>query len=355
MLFDDRKFFIGDTCKIFSTLKGIRSFYNNASLDINIIDIYDDCYSLLKNNHHVGKLTNTAWHSISFECYDLVLCFCPGEPLLKEMLAARYRPDEQPQVLSLTTFNGKNFETAFSQPPGLELFFEQMDDTDEHAVIELFMGEEEKVWGDSWLQQQGVLPGAKVIVLPDSASNMEKVLPFWSRIQLFNYFLTKKDTWVLIFDEQNSGKKEYYRKLLSPAIFSRLIVAEGLSLREEISILSSSFIKMIFGPCTGLLHCATGIYTTFMNNGMPASEVPLMLVYGGTESGSGETNKWYWWKYTLVDCLVLDKDAAGGHKIVQVTKDHQHVSYPCSLFTAPMLISYLENHYSERLAVLGIN
>lgn len=352
LLYDDIIFFVGDTCRIFSYLPAIRSFYRGATIDVNIVDQYDNCYSLLEGNQHLRRLDRKDWKDLHFNEYDLVLTFCPGEDILLEQLSTIYGEQFIPAIYSFTFFLGKNIEGVF--PPHKELWEYVMKyDSELKPVVELFLSTAERKWADNWLLTHGVGEDDAVTVFLDTSNAAEKVLSFREKLQMMHYLLSKPRNRMIIFDERGIGKREYYRHFLPPKLFERLIVVEHLSLRQEICLIASRFTKLVLGPCTGLMHCATGVYTHLLREGMPQAAVPMMLVYAGTETNvQVENNKWYWWRYSLVDCLAIRKEKSGDKYIIRLTATETDVQHPCSEFTASLLINYMEDHYAGKLAEL---
>lgn len=356
ILYEMDFFFIGDTCRVFSYLRLIHAFFDNKALiDVNINNHHARCYPILKDNKHIHQLTNERWVKIDFNNYDLVICLCTGERVLMDMWENRYADGFRPAVFSYSVFFGYTNEALFPSESSLNDYLR-----DEEPLLqpspELFLSDEERQWGNDWLEKNGVAPHEKVIVFIDEASIAEKVLPFWVKFQLMNYFFGIPDVRILIFDERAANKRDNYKKYLSPANFNKLIIAERLEMRRELTLLAGSRVKMIFGPCTGFMHCSSGIYKTFMNEGMPAEDVPLMLVYGGFEAGpksGNNNNKWFWWQYSLVDCMAVRKKGTESC-IVPISIDYPEVEYACTEYTAAMIIDYINTRYSEKLMYLGL-
>jgi hypothetical protein len=71
---------------------------------------------------------------------------------------------------------------------------------------------------------------------------------------------------ILIFDEKNAGKEALRRNGLNDDALEDFVFVTGQSLRQAICLLSTDCIRLIFGPCTGLLHCASGIYNFFVQS-----------------------------------------------------------------------------------------
>jgi hypothetical protein len=160
-----------------------------------------------------------------------------------------------------------------------------------------------------------------------------------------------KDNRILIFDENNVGKEEFYTAWMGKEKASRIIFVKENSLREAIKILSSKYVKLIIGPCTGTLHCASGIYNHFAENGLPAEQVPLIITYTGVYYTEAKEikNPHFWWKNSpLVTCLLLrqhhDQVKMVELRELDVEEAQRHdVQIPCSAYTSRMLIDFIRS------------
>ena len=130
-----------------------------------------------------------------------------------------------------------------------------------------------------------------------------------------------------------------------------MIVSKRQHIRKDLCILSSSYIKMIFGPCTGLMHCASGIYNHFVKKGEPVSDVPAMITY------TGKWDSQFWWGNSpLVDCLVL-RNIENKKKLCVLDHLDEDEKYylddrlECQEYTAAMLIDFI----SRRFAAARLN
>ena len=90
-------------------------------------------------------------------------------------------------------------------------------------------------------------------------------------------------------------------------IFQKIIFSKGFSLRANLALIGSDNVAFIFGPCTGIMHCASSIYNNFTSNRPPTYEPPPMVVYTGNP-GKDNKNADYWWGTSpLINCLLLRK------------------------------------------------
>jgi hypothetical protein len=143
------------------------------------------------------------------------------------------------------------------------------------------------------------------------------------------------------------GKELFYREWLGEKYMSRFIFSRGLTLREDLCLISSGYTKLVFGPCTGLLHCASGIYNNFRRHGLREAALPALIVY------TGPWDAQFWWgKSPLVDCLLLPRMAADKQLAVlnDLDENEQRLfnnRLDCSEYTALMLTGYIDNKLNK--------
>jgi hypothetical protein len=208
----------------------------------------------------------------------------------------------------------------------------------------LYITPEERRVADRWLESRGLRQGERLFVFLDSSSRRDKLLRVHVYFGLLQYVLGLEDTKVLIYDEKDVGKEGFYREWVGEAGMEKLIFSKSLGLRKDITLIGSHYTRLVFGPCTGLMHCAVGAYNRFVREGMSVRDVPLMMVYTGLYPPA-ERNAAFWWdRSPLMNCLLIQD---GGHEKELVTldslPDHEkagHVPYPCSDYTADMLIGF---------------
>jgi hypothetical protein len=150
----------------------------------------------------------------------------------------------------------------------------------------------------------------------------------------------------LVYDAEDVGKESFYEAWLDPELFDRMIFVSNLGLRKDLAILGSSYMKLLFGPCTGLIHCASGIYNHHVHNGMCGDDVPLMITYTGCyPKTEGNANKW-WGDSPLVNCIMLKE--SNNVKRIRLLKElseeerELNDSLACSEYTSDMLIDFIK-------------
>lgn len=348
VIIDFDGFRIGDSVVFFSYLRALESYLENASIDLCTTTAH---YSILKNNPIPSRLF---FDFAAVDCteYDLFLLFCNEEGKYLDPLADMYTRPESKGDFTACVFSLVSFTYIPPLLPFYKSFLNyQMDEYNQtRSVIgqEVFVSQEEKAWATDFLREKGVKEDEKVIVLLDGASQEKKLLEPTVFFEVVNYFRTFSKVKILIFDENNIGKEALFRNALNDDALEDFIFVKQQPLRQAICLLSTDYIALIFGPCTGLLHCASGIYNSFVQAGMPMEDIPAMITYSGHDP---DLNEWEWWGESWVDCIYLEEDPQEGVQIKRLT-GREYQSLPCTEYTGPLLINYLNKHYGHKLLVL---
>jgi hypothetical protein len=363
LLYEDPHVYIGDTFIMFQFLKSISAFYKNAKVLLNYINkAYSNVYrGLLQNNPYLDELLQLQWAEIAFESYDVILCLTFDEHELLEHLAMRYGQQISdgsftPCIFSILTEGAFRFsETVpFIFPKHKELFAFSAQII-KQAVREIYITDEERHWGNTWLKDRGLQTDEDLFIVVDSASQRHKLLDIVAYFEFLKYLLQKPKSKVLIFDERDIGKQHFYREFLDDELAARLIFSKENSLRLNLCLMSTSKVKMIFGPCTGLMHCASGIYNNFVKNGMLHYQVPLIVVYTG-KYGRNSLNADNWWNSSpLVYCLML-RSTNNDVEMVLLTdlsmEERARVDNQadCSDYTVDMLINFVDRNLKYEMS-----
>jgi ADP-heptose:LPS heptosyltransferase len=335
-------FFIGDICLRFTKLRALQEFFPNALIDINC-DI--KAIPLLHNNPFVHKKQALSWDEIAFQDYDVIV-FVSDAELAKEHDFTRFIYEKYQTAFDFGIFSLPLFWTKCSDSvlpvyekltAYLTIYYKE-----NPVSSELFITQDEITWGERWLKENMLNEDDNLVILVDSASQRSKLLNLLTYFEMVSYFSAKPKTKVLIFDEKSIGKKDFYRALIGTN-FDKLIFAEGVSLRETLCIMSSSKIKLVFGPCTGVLHCASGIYYRLLKENI-RKEFPVLITYVGKYSE--DYNPWRWWENSLVDCLILKRDSQGNEIVTQLKDENYDGFLACDKYSSRLLIDFLESHYS---------
>jgi hypothetical protein len=369
IIFQPEVFFLGDTFIQIDKLKVCRSWFKNASITLNFIGdagIYRSCQAFLENNQYLDEFAQTELTDIRFDNYDVIICASYKEKEILEVVfeQCRHRLYENKIKTCIFSFSANllydyegivpfspgnlvddNFRTVF---PGYNDLLEYAFDFFSTNVLELNITDEEKKWAEQWLGSNGFKEDESLFIFLDAASRKDKLLRLDVYFDVLQFVLNKNKTRILIFDEKGIGKMEIYTEWLGEATASKIIFADRLPLRKVLCLFSAANTKMIFGPCTGLLHCASGIYNSMRKKGMAADKVPLLITYTG-ECTHKEKNNGIWWgnRSPLVNCLLIKTFYGKAtlcmiHQLSEEEKTKTSNVLPVTDYTADMLINFID-------------
>jgi len=312
ILYEERVFFIGDNCLKLDKLALCKALYPNAYVHINFKPKFLSNYiALIKNNPNFDKISADEWDDIDFESYDMIICASYDEPDFQVHLADRYsHTTKLPLILSTTKYLLDPIPDIKLIYPTHDELFDFANTTHKNKPQEIHVSLEEKTWADNWLLENGLNKDNDLAILIDSSTSKNKLLRIEVYFDFLEHLLTNNlKMKILIFDEKNIGKEDFYSAFLGkPELFERIIFSKGLKLREDISLIASSYTKLVFGPCTGLLHCASGIFNAQKSSGIPNQQLPKIIVYTGKYfTKNNNTAKDWWSNSPLVECLILKK------------------------------------------------
>ncbi|OQP54223.1 hypothetical protein A4H97_22255 [Niastella yeongjuensis] len=353
----ENKIFIGDTYILINKLASLHAFFNKAAIDINCTNEKHTvlCSTLLKNNPYIRKLINNSWEDLDFRSYDMVFCISRNESQILEMMEQQYK--QMPQLPWTTAVYSMSVQLLNWGPnPVISSIFpsfrDMLDDQSAYnpaTLSELYIGQEEKEWANQWLRDNGLKEHERLYIVLDSTSERYKLMNMDTYHTVLSHLLKEESAKVLLFDEQGIGKKSFYYEWLGEEQASKLICSVKLSLREALSLLSSDYTKLIFGPCTGLIHCASGIYNHFIRQGKPAESMPAIITYTGRYA-DGHTAEFWWGTSPLVTCIIVRTTTANEKEAVLLSdlpeeerKDTSRLLW-CNEYTPDMLINYLPAH-----------
>lgn len=372
VLYEEELLFMGDCCTRFDKFRYFRTILDGASVNINFTAKKNSIFhrALLHNNPHIDSVTTLAWEEIDFHAFDTIFCIMYDEPRFLEFLHTKYETSIQWKVYSISDLLLKREERSRYIFPGGELLLAGID-MDQPG--ELYITDAERAMADSWLRDKGFREGEDLYIVIDASSTREKLINISVYFDVLKYLLQRPGSRLLAFDERNVGKEQLYREWLGDEAMSRVIFSKDDGLRHHLCLLGSSYTKMVFGPCTGLLHCASGIYNHYVNNGM--TDVPVLITYTGQYSPENRNADFWWGKCPLINCLML-KEQQGKKTLLQLSdltpqERELNDTLACSAYTAPILIGYMKekldlpvktdiNHiknilllYEEELQLLG--
>jgi hypothetical protein len=354
VLYEEKIYFIGDCCIRFDKLKYFKSFLYNATVDVNfsIKENFKFYNAFLKNNPNINSISTLSWKDIDFESYDIVFCVKYDEGAFLDFLHEKYcnligKNQFRVAVFSLSQSLLRPQKDAYRVFPVNQNLLEHIKGPGRDSQLgELYINGEGQTWANQWLESKGLEANEDLFIICDSASSREKLINIGVYFDVLKFLLRKENSKVLIFDEKGIGKEEFYQACLGKNSMKKMIFSKCLTLREDLYIMASKHTKLIFGPCTGLMHCASSIYNNYVNRGMNASEVPLMITYTGQYTENQNAN--FWWRNSpLISCLLL-KEIHNKKQIVllnNLTEEEKNAndSLPCSEYTAEMLIDLINS------------
>jgi hypothetical protein len=358
ILQEEKILFIGDSCLWFGKMKHVSSFFGDAVIHMNFVKNQNEKFidALLKGNPHVESITTLERNEITFENYDVVVSVSYNEQSLLQFLHDKYGEAIANDELKLAVFSLS--ELVLEENENARYIFPMPQYLVQYAYpqpAELYVSDEEKAWADRWLKEKGLKEGERLLILMDSTSRRDKLISLPVYFEFLCFALKQPNAKVLIFDEMGMGKEDFYREWLGSADMHKMIFAHRNTLREAIALIASSHTSLMFGPCTGLMHCASSIFNGYVNNGMPAEEVPLIVVYTGQYDPS-ELHAYKWWgSAPLVHCLML-KNRNGKKELRTLAglteyEKQMNDSLPCTEFTSNMLINFVgpKMHFADKL------
>lgn len=348
ILYELHENFIGDSCRRFAKLKRLQDFFLNAIIEVNSINYYQVTSELLKNNQFVDSINCMKWSEIKFENYDLIVSVSNYETKLAEILKSREitDPDKNSNIVVCSVSVPNH---TYPQYDELNAFLFATDPSDPYRdSVELHLDQDELNWSNQYLSTLGITDDESLTFYLDTSTSDVKVLPEKVSLEAISYFA--KFTRLIIFDELGKGKKEFYRTRLTAETFEQIIFIENFSLRLAISLLGSKFTKIIFGPSTGLLHCASGIYRNFIRNGMPIKQIPVLLVYLGLDPKGYD--EWTWWGDSLATCMIVKSE--NGKKIIsKLGPLNQSNLLPCCEYPSTLMLEFVKSMLHHKLDLVA--
>jgi hypothetical protein len=359
ILFEQKEFMIGDTCIRFYNFSICRSYFGKAIIDLRFRD--NDPYfrfyeALLRNNPNLDSIAAIDWNALRFEEYDVVICAVFDERVLASQLSDKYR----------SLLGGGHMKTAiFSMSPifiykvhqGGHIFplcdelltYSQLQPGDKRN--EIYISGEEKKKANQWLKTMGLREGEALYVFLDSSSVRDKLLKIEVYFKTLSSLLRGKNVRVLIFDEKDIGKELFYKEWLGNELASKLIFSKRQDFRMDLTLLAADQVELVFGPCTGLLHCASAIFNHFLKNDI-RDKAPSLIAYTGKYTQNDHAQYW-WGNSPLVSCVLL-KNISGKPSLCVLDElpDDEKINTRniagCKEYTPDLLIPFIEKSLKKR-------
>lgn len=352
---------IGDWVIRFDYLKYLKGFLPNAGITINLTaqGAYKLANALLISNPHLQAITDRKWNEIDFKQYDFIVTLSYDEPAILAYLDERYGSAIRNGEFNICVFTMSHYmikqkagvKHLFPYNTALGIYTDKM-----KTPVEFFVSREEQQWADNWLKENGLKENEQLFIILDATTDREKMLTVPVYFEWLVDLLKRENVKVLNFDELNIGKEQFYTELLGPKLTAKFIFSKGLGLRQAICLLGSSYTRLIFGPTTGLMHCASGIYNSYLNNGLDKAAIPVLIAYTGKYSVD-EVNVNLWWgNNPLMNVLVLRN--RNNKKTMLLLDDLSEVEkvtndeLPCNEYTAQMLIDFVNQKLPNRVEQL---
>lgn len=349
LLYEEKLIPLGDCCIHLGKIKYLRSFFNNGAITVNFTDKHNEKYidSLLKNNPHIDTISTLQWEEIQFDKFDLIICILFNEEKLLCFLHEKYGA-----LINDLVWKPVIYSTSWLfWPPHdrAKAVFPSNHQMNESLMIprqtELYFSGEERMWGDKWLMSKGLKAHEKLFIIIDSAGAKGKLLNPDVFFGFLSWILEKENVKVLTFDERNTGKERIYRQWLGDKAMDKMIFSTGMKLREDLCLIASTRISMIFGPCSGMMHCASAIYNHYVMCGCPVTSVPSLFVYAGLDDTRAYSLFEWWGESPLVNCFFLRAEE-GEKKIISlsslpVEEGQDGGRLPSSEYTVPLLTEFI--------------
>ncbi|WP_298734517.1 hypothetical protein [uncultured Chitinophaga sp.] len=351
---------IGDWCIRFDKLKYVHTLLANATITINFTAAGTAklTAALLKHNPHLHAVTVMKWQDIEFEAYDFIIAISLHEEAVLAYLHDRYGAAIQDARYKVCVYSMSRLMLKFDS--GTTPVFPMSQELIRHfeasrTPAALFVTREEQQWADEWLRKKGLKEHEQLYIILDSTTRRDKLLNMEVYAEFLTALLEQDNVKVLIYDETSMGKQEFYEAFLGEEYMDKLIFSESLTLREDICLLASTCTRMVFGPCTGLMHCASGIYNHYVAQGLGREDVPVLITYTGKYLPD-EKHVYLWWENTpLVNVLVLrNRDGKKTLLLMDDLNDEQKITndgLPCSEYTADMLTAFVNRKLGEKAAM----
>lgn len=355
---------IGDSVQAITNLRCLAKHLRIQRLDVNLIDPAEHRIGaeLLKHDPLMGRYLNLPYEDVPYQDYQVVLHYS----VFKDCEIVRVLADRQrvaaagagaPVFYSLPASRwdlehryGDSWHDFAYPLPLLDLpldFFQRA--IGDHQV---YLGAEERAWATRWLAQAGVTADDVLIVFVDESSTREKALHPRCSLRVLEHLLSIDRVKALVYDVDDRGKKAFYRLMLKQELFGKIVFSTRNDLRRNIALLAAPNVRLIFGPDTGIMHCAVGVHSTHPTDDRVAgAERPPIVVYAGRWQNF---NSWNLWGQSSA-CCVLPYDTPSGtvlKPLAECPRDDEGFLKdlkPVSAVPPGLMIDFLESRFGPAL------
>jgi hypothetical protein len=334
---------IGDCIVRMSHIKWLQWYFPHAVIHVNSPS---KIFTILsKNIPSIEKTTHLPIEEIEYDDYEMVLLIVEARSLyyagINEYVERKGDVDFAVYTLLEPEENG---ELKLAIPPLPELEGGLPDPLmKDISRREITVSEEEMLAGKRFLDQY-VGKDEKLIIFLTNSSAFNKTLKMSVNIELIDYFASLPGRRLILLDPDND--REFIFRSLGAKLENTLFL-KGKSLRETFAFMADERVELIFGPCTGLMHAASGIYNSLLARGLRTT-LPHMLVYTGLYYEISHAMDW--WQGSLVKCLILRRGKYAQKKI-QLLEDMDRTEFlfqqnilPTSEYTASLIKNHLREH-----------
>lgn len=324
ILLDDhkRRFYIGDTYFwLLNIRKNICSIFPESTIEI-------ICRNP-KRHAAISNMLNGSWdQNILFKCKkweesdflnaDLILCDSDTVHDFCTFLDGKFHLIAHCQVYCYIDTYIKNVEqwTAFNYKVLFDQYLSKISPVEKMVKLRrqtgLSLQNYEEDWASNWLVQHGVDTDIdELAVFIFESSQKSKTLNEELVMEVINYLVSFDNRKILLFDANKMGIASKCCTYLKQESIEKIIVFEGRGLREAMALMANKCVKLILGPCTGLLHLANGVFSYLINvKKRTRDSIPSMIVYVGNVSEySTEYHPRDWWQNTLIRCYIFCQDS----------------------------------------------
>ena len=208
-----KSFFIGDTLMKISDLKAVSRYWKNARIDLNCR--MSEVTILTEGNPYINNYIDLPIDEIELRIYDMILVISYQEREFLARLTGKYAHELanglfRTSVFSYSGVHFKEGEYEGSIFPSHKMFSNFLG-TIPREDGELYISDQEMIWAEEWLKRNNASEEDNLIVLVDNTTHADKLLRVDYHFDILFYFLSMRKVKILIFDENNIGKEEFYK------------------------------------------------------------------------------------------------------------------------------------------------
>ncbi|SHH72044.1 hypothetical protein SAMN04488109_4950 [Chryseolinea serpens] len=358
IIYDPNSFFIGDCLTHLRQVRVLKNYFKNVT--IHIQSKYPQITEVIRNHPLIDACEIKSAGQSDLAAYDLVLYGAEDE---REILQAVQHLDDLENLHTcLFAISESTSEVKTRLFDNLPVRLTEADHRAAPQANEIYLSSDELTEAQNNLAARGLRKNENLVVLLDSSTKQVKMLNTLQYFKLIQLLGALRDVRFLVFDKDDVGKEQFYKSFLSDRqLFDKIIFVKKEGLRQSISMLAHPQVKCVFGPCTGLLHCASGVYHGMLESGrIERRHLPILVAYCGRYDQGIIENEFAWWGGTLVDCIKLTgSDGTDTHIDVVTARDAdvdlflRDLRY-CSEYTAAQIFAFMLARYEGRMKTLGL-